>query len=143
MKTATVFSMLLCIGLSVQLSAQTVGRKPPKLALTDYNSKEDDGKLQFEVDVRMADCISYVEIKNPDARKPVKVPVTENDYYLSEENGNDILLRLSLGSLKEILRKRENLAAGLTIYSKSGKPIYTNEISLNKAELISAGGSWK
>jgi hypothetical protein len=95
------------------------------------------------VDVRMADCISYVELKNPDSKKPVKVEVTENDYYLSEENGQDIILRLSLGTLKDILKKREMMAADLVIYSKSGKPIYTNELSLNKADLISASGSWK
>jgi hypothetical protein len=143
MKTAAVFSFLLTIGFALSLKAQTVGRKPPKVVLKEYSQKLDDGTLEFEVDVRMADCISYIEIKNPDSRKPVHVNVSENDYYLSEENGEDILLRLPLGSLKEILKKRESMAAGLTIYSKSGKPIYSNELSLNKADLISAGGSWK
>ncbi len=143
MKTATVFSILLTIGLTISVSAQTVGRKPPKVVLKEYSQKSDDGTLEFEVDVRMADCISYIEIKNPDSKKPVHVNVSENDYYLSEENGEDILLRLPLGSLKDILKKRESMAAGLTIYSKSGKPIYSNELSLNKADLISAGGSWK
>jgi len=143
MKTAAVFTMLITIAFSITLEAQTVGRKPPKVVLKEYSAKEDDGKIEFEVDVRMADCISYIEIKNPDSRKPVHVDVTENDYFLSEENGQDILLRLSLGSLKDLLKKRESLAAGLTIYSKSGKPIYTNELSINKADLISAGGSWK
>ena len=121
--------------------AQTVGRRPPKVVLKEYDQKKDDGKLEFEVDVRMADCISYIEIKNPDSKKPVKVVVTENDYYLDEENGTDIILRLSLGTLKEILRKREIMAAGLTIYSKSGQPIYTNELSLNKADLINTSGT--
>jgi hypothetical protein len=143
MKTATVFTTLLACILCFQLAAQTVGKKPPKVVLKDYNYKQDDGNLEFEVDVRMADCISYIEIKNPDTKKPVQVQVTENDYYLSEENGQDIILRLSLGTLKDILKKREVLAAGLIIYSKSGKPIYSNELSLNKADLISAGGSWK
>jgi hypothetical protein len=143
MKTATVFTTLLALILSFPLAAQTVGRKPPKVVLKDYNYKADDGNIEFEVDVRLADCISYVELKNPDSKKPVKVEVTENNYFLSEENGQDILLRLSLGTLKEILKKREVMAADLIIYSKSGKPIYINELSLNKADLISAGGSWK
>lgn len=135
-------AMLLAIALGqFEIKAQTVGRKPPKVVLKEYDQKKDDGKLEFEVDVRMADCISYIEIKNPDAKKPVKVQVTENDYYLDEENGTDIILRLSLGTLKEILRKRESMAAGLTIYSKNGKPIYTNELSLNKADLINTSGT--
>jgi len=143
MKTATVYTTILALILSFPLAAQTVGRKPPKVVLKDYNYKADDGNIEFEVDVRLADCISYVELKNPDSKKPVKVEVTENNYFLSEENGQDILLRLSLGTLKEILKKREVMAADLIIYSKSGKPIYINELSLNKADLISAGGSWK
>lgn len=135
-------AMLMAFVLGQQtVSAQTVGRKPPKVVLKEYDQKKDDGKLEFEVDVRMADCISYIEIKNPDSKKPVKVEVTENDYYLDEENGSDIILRLSLGTLKEILRKRESLAADLTIYSKNGKPIYTNELSLNKADLINTSGT--
>jgi hypothetical protein len=132
--------MVLAFGL-FEINAQTVGRKPPKVVLVDYDQKKDDGKLEFEVDVRMADCISHIEITNPNSKKTVKVDVYENDYYLDEENGTDIILRLSLGTLKEILRKREELAAGLTIYSKNGKPIYTNELSLNKADLISTSGT--
>ena len=144
MKTATVFTTLLALILSFPLAAQTVGKKPPKVVLKDYNYKQDDGNLEFEVDVRMADCISYIEIKNPDARKAVQVQVTENDYYLSEENGQDIILRLSLGTLKEILKKREMMAADLIIYSKSGKPIYTNEVALSKYDLINgAGNTWR
>jgi hypothetical protein len=140
MKTATVLAVLLGTCLSLGSFAQTVGRKPPKVVLKDYSPKEDDGTLEFEVDVRMADCISYVEVKNPDSKKPVQVQVNESNYYLSEENGKDIMLRLNLGSLKELLRKKQSVAASLTIFSKSGKPIYTNPLSINKAELISAAG---
>jgi hypothetical protein len=126
------------------VSAQTVGKKPPKFSLKDYNPGKDDGTLTFEVDVRMADCISYIELKNDATKKPVQVNVSENDYYLSEENGQDIFLRLPIGTLKALLKKKESLPTSLVIYSKSGKPIYTNELSINKFDLINtAENTWK
>ena len=136
MKAALVFTAILAMGFQISLYGQTVGRKPPKLSLSDYNKDKDDGTLTFEVDVRLADCISYIELKNDATRKPVQVRVNEKDYYLSEENGRDILLRLQVGSLKDFLKKKEQLPTELVIYSKTGKPIYTNELSINKSELI-------
>ena len=138
----TILTILAIVVLGWTASAQTVGRKAPKLTLKEYNAEKEDGKLQFEVDVRMADCISYIELQNEVTKKPIKVEVTENDYVLSEENGRDILLRLDVGTLKELLKKKESQATALTIFSKSGKPIYTNELSINKSDLINtAGGS--
>lgn len=133
--------MILCgLAICYHSSAQTVGRKAPKLTLKDYNPSKEDGNLQFEVDVRMADCISYIELKNEATKKPVKVEVNENDYYLDEENGRDIYLRLEVGTLKELLRKKESLPTALTIFSKSGKPIYTNQLSISKSDLIHLAG---
>lgn len=126
--------------LAVGAMAQTVGKKAPKLSLTAYNAGKEDGTIQFEVDVRMADCISYIEIKPTGSKKPIQVYVAEKDYYLSEENGRDILLRIPLGSLKDILKKKEAVDTELTIFSKSGKPIYSNAMSLNKSELLAAVG---
>jgi hypothetical protein len=120
---------------------QTVGRKPPRILLKDYSSKEEDGNIEFEVDVRMVDCISYIEIKNPEARKPIQVPVSESDYFVDEKTGEDIYLRLSIGSLKKMLRKEDAVNASLVIYSKSGKPVYTNRLSINRAELLRSAGS--
>lgn len=125
--------------LSLGAVAQTVGKKA-KLSLATFNSAQQDGMLQFEVDVRMADCISYVELKPEGSKKSIHVPVSEKDYFLSEENGRDILLRVTLGSLKEVMKKKENLDTELVIFSKSGKPIYTSEISLIKSDLISTSG---
>ena len=127
-----------------EVKSQTVGKKPPKLTLTEYNPNKDDGMLQFEVDVRMADCISYLEFKNDANKKAVQVPVSEKDYVLSEENGEDILLRIPVGTLKEFLKKKEKLPTELIIYSKTGKPIYTNEVSVNKFDLINAApNTWR
>jgi hypothetical protein len=136
--------IFLWIALSVlgyNANAQTVGRKAPKISLQDYNAAKDDGNLQFEVDVRMADCISYIELKNEVTRKPVKIDVTENDYFLSDENGRDILLRLQMGRMKKYLKKQANQTTALTIFSKTGKPIYSNELTINKSDLILAAGN--
>jgi len=135
MKTL-LLTAILGMGLQLVSLGQTVGRKPPKISLSEYNKDKDDGMLNFEVDVRMADCISYIEFKNDANKKPLQVQVAEKDYYLSEENGRDILLRLQVGSLKDLLKKKDNLPTELTIYSKTGKPIYTNELSINRSELI-------
>jgi len=137
MKATLMLTAIVCIGLQFVSFGQTVGRKPPKISLSDYNKEKNDGTLNFEVDVRMADCISYIEFKNDANKKPLQVQVAEKDYYLSEENGRDILLRLQVGSLKDLLKKKDNLATELIIYSKTGKPIYTNELSINRSELIS------
>ena len=137
MKATLMLTAIVCIGLQFVSFGQTVGRKPPKISLSDYDKEKNDGTLNFEVDVRMADCISYIEFKNDANKKPLQVQVAEKDYYLSEENGRDILLRLQVGSLKDLLKKKDNLATELIIYSKTGKPIYTNELSINRSELIS------
>ncbi|HRH34050.1 MAG TPA: hypothetical protein PKY12_03285 [Catalimonadaceae bacterium] len=137
MKTILAIGAFLLLGWGAM--AQTVGKKA-KLSLATYNSAQQDGMLQFEVDVRMADCISYIELKPQGGKKSIQVPVSEKDYFISEENGRDILLRISLGSLKQVMKKKENLETELIIFSKSGKPIYTSEISLVKADLISATG---
>jgi len=121
--------------------SQTVGKRPPKITLLDYNTKLDDGNLQFEVDVRMADCISYLEFKSADSKKTFKVKVHENDYYLNEENGHEIILRLSIGTLKELLKKKLSLDLNLVIYSKTGKAIYNGEVLFNKADLIATAGT--
>ena len=135
---ALMLTAVLAISVQIISFAQTVGRKPPKISLSEYDKDKDDGTLNFEVDVRMADCISYIEFKNDANRKPLQVQVAEKDYFLSEENGRDILLRLQVGSLKDFLRKKDILPTELVIYSKTGKPIYSNELSINRSELISS-----
>lgn len=143
MKNLGLVALFMLAGIGAAFG-QTVGKKPPKISLQNYNPGNDDGTLSFEVDVRMADCISFIEVKNPNIKKPIQVPVAEKDYYLSEENGEDILLRIPIGSLKELLKKKDKAETELVIYSKSGKPIYTNEISINKYDLINtAPNTWR
>jgi uncharacterized protein YccT (UPF0319 family) len=118
--------------------AQTIGRKKPKMELLSYNPLKDDGELALEIDVRMADCISHLELLSENSRKPIKVDIGESNYYLSEDGEEQIYMRVSLGSMKEILKKKKELPSDLTIYSKSGKPIYSKQLNLVKDELISS-----
>lgn len=133
-KLLTILAVLL---LGWGATAQTVGRKAPKITLLGYDAGKDDGLLQFEVDVRMADCISYVEFKTEGSKKSIQVAVSEKDYFLSETNGRDILLRIPVGTLRELMRKKENWNAELVVFSKSGQAIYNHRISILKSNLIS------
>jgi hypothetical protein len=119
-------------------NAQTLGRKKPKLELVGYSPLKDDGDLVFQIDVRLADCISLIELSSENSRKPLKVVVSENDYYLSEDGEEQIFMKISLGTLKEIMKKKKELPTELVIYSKSGKPIYTRQFNLNRDELVAS-----
>jgi hypothetical protein len=66
------------------------------------------------------------------------VVVSENDYYLSEDGEEQIYLKISLGTFKEIMKKKKELATELVIFSKSGKPIFTRKITLNRDELVAS-----
>lgn len=118
--------------------AQTIGRKKARMELLSYNPLKDDGEVVLEMDVRIADCVSYVELSSENSRKPLIVSVTEEDYYLSEDGEEQIYMKVSIGNMKEILRKKKEVPAGLTIYSKSGKPIYSRRLTLVKEELIAS-----
>ena len=138
MKYTALLSILLLLGFSENAIAQTVGRKKPKMELLGYNPLKDDGELTFEIDVRMADCISHLELLSENSRKPLKVEVAESDYYLSEDGQEQIYMKVTLGSMKEILKKKKELPSDLTIFSKSGKPIYSRQLHLIKDELIAS-----
>lgn len=117
---------------------QTIGRKSVKLELLSYNPIKDDGEMVLEMDVRMADCVSHLEITCETSKKPMVVEVSEEDYYLSEDGEEQIFMKVSLGSMKEILKKKTEIPAGLTVFSKSGKAIYSKQHILKKEELIAS-----
>jgi hypothetical protein len=133
-----VLSVLVLSTLSASLHAQTIGRKKPKMELLSYNPLKDDGELALEIDVKMADCISHLELLSENTKKPLKVEVAEDDYYLSEDGEEQIYMRVSLGSMKEILKKKKELPSDLVIYSKSGKQIYSRQLNLVKEDLIAS-----
>ena len=117
---------------------QTIGRKSVKLELLSYNPIKDDGELMLEMDVRMADCVSHLEITTETSKKPLVVEVSEEDYYLSEDGEEQIFMKVSLGSMKEILKKKTEVSTGLIVFSKSGKTIYSKQHVLKKEELIAS-----
>lgn len=118
--------------------AQTIGRKKARMELSNYNPLKDDGEIVLEIDVRMADCVSYLEITSENSKKPMAVEVSEENYYISEDGEEQIYLKVVLCSMKEILKKRKEISVNLTIYSKSGKPIYTKQHNIKKEELIAS-----
>lgn len=120
------------------LMAQSIGRKIARMELLSYNPLKDDGELMLEMDVRIADCVSHLEITSENSKKPLVVTVNEENYYLSEDGKEQIFLKVSLGNMKEILKKKKELPAGLTVYSKSGKAIYSKQHNLVKEELIAS-----
>jgi hypothetical protein len=129
--------LLVCL-ISTEIQAQTIGRKKARMELLSYNPLKDDGEMVLEMDVRMADCVSHLELSSANSKRPLVVAVSEEDYYLSEDGEEQIYLKVSLGNMKEILRKKKEVPAGLTIYSKSGKPIYSRQLTLIKEELIAS-----
>lgn len=133
-----IVTTLILAGLTTSVQAQTIGRKKPKMELLSYNPLKDDGELALEIDVKMADCISHLELLSENNKKPIKVEVAEDDYYLSEDGEEQIYMRVSLGSMKEILKKKKELPSDLVIYSKSGKQIYSRQVNLVKEELIAS-----
>jgi len=137
-KTIIPVFLFLLLSATDWANAQTVGRKKPKLELVGYSVLKDDGDLVFQIDVRLADCISLIELSSENSKKPVKVVVSENDYYLSEDGDEQIYLKISLGTLREIMKKKKELPTEMVIYSKSGKPIFTRQINLNRDELVAS-----
>ena len=133
-----IFIVLIMAGLTTYVQAQTIGRKKPKMELLSYNPLKDDGELALEIDVKMADCISHLELLSENTKKPLKIEVAEDDYYLSEDGQEQIYMRVSLGSMKEILKKKKELPSDLVIYSKSGKAIYSRQLNLVKEDLIAS-----
>jgi hypothetical protein len=119
-------------------SAQTIGRKKASMELASYNPLKDDGEIILEMDVRMADCVSHLEISSENSKKPLVVEVREENYYLSEDGQEQIFMKVSLGSMKQILKKKKELPAGLTVYSKSGKTIFSKQVKLVKEDLIAS-----
>jgi len=108
------------------------------MELASYNPLKDDGEIILEMDVRMADCVSHLEISSENSKKPLVVEVREENYYLSEDGQEQIFMKVSLGSMKQILKKKKELPAGLTVYSKSGKTIFSKQVKLVKEDLIAS-----
>jgi hypothetical protein len=133
-----IFCLVCMLGFSGFSNAQTIGKKSPRVELHNYNPIKEDGELIFQIDVRMADCVSHLEFSSENAKKPIQISVTENDYILSEDGDEQIYLKVALGNLKEIMKKKKELPIDLSIFSKSGKLIYSKQLNLQKETLVAS-----
>ena len=146
--------------------SQKVYNKTALLKLEKYNTISNDGILTFEVEVRISDCISYIEIndvlklkKNKNIwdklydwwwfkvrkiydfniAKTYTKPITEENYYLKESDDLEphIVMRCELMSLKSLYgRKSTRKKIEINLYSMSGKVIYSKIITLRKSKII-------
>jgi hypothetical protein len=133
-----IFVAMACICLCTEGFGQKIGKKkPPQVSLTKYNSLFSDGDVVVDLYVRMADCISHVELVDHDYEDTKKLKVKLEDYYVKNEKTNAIYVKIKLGRLKEILRKRQEAYPELVVYSKTGKTVYQAPLAINRIELVS------
>jgi hypothetical protein len=165
-KAVLVFLFLFLCKIS---SAQRVGALPVILRLENYSTNTNDGLLTFEIDVRMADCIHYIEIIDVDKIKKDKntrdklhdwwwfkvrkiydfsvsktftKKIHEDDYFLKDlkEGAEHIFMKCNLLQLKSVFgRKTFRKRLEINVYSLSGKKIYSKTFILDKNKLIEDG----
>jgi hypothetical protein len=149
-------------------AAQKVYEKSATITFEPFNSLVIDGQLQFQIDVRMSDCLSKIEVLDIDKIKVKKniwdkiydwwwfkvrrkfdfriskqfiLELNENNYHLREEGSSEqIYMKCDILTLKSIFdRKTLKKKLQINLYSRSGKKIYTKMFTLDKIELVGEG----
>jgi len=145
---------------------QRVGREAPIFGLDKYNSLTNDGVLTFEIDCRMSDCISYVQIVDIDriekrksfwekihdwwwfkiikrfdfqTAKKFNKEINENNYFLKDlgDGKEHIYMKCELITIKSLFgRKSLKKRVRINIFSLSDKKIYTKDFLLEKIKLL-------
>jgi len=145
---------------------QRVGTEVPIFGVDKFNSLSNDGILTFEIDCRMADCISYVQIIDIEKIKKKKSiwdkiydwwwfkivkrfdfqtakkfnkEITQDEYFLKDlDDGKEhIYMKCELITLKSLFgRKSLKKGIRINVISMSGKKIYTRDFTLDKSKLI-------
>jgi hypothetical protein len=149
--------------------SQRVYEKSAKIILDKFDGLREDGQLYFEIEVRMADCLSHLEFSDASKIKSKKTiadkvhdwwwfkvreiydfevsqtftkEIHEDDYSLrdTDDFSERIVMKCSLMRLQSVFpRKRFKRKIQLLIYSKSGKLIYSKIFILDKLKLIEEG----
>ncbi len=149
--------------------SQRVYEKSAKITLDKFDGLTEDGQLYFEIEVRMADCLSYLEFKDYSKLKEKKnigdrlhdwwwfkvreiydfevsqiytIEIQDYDYYLkdTDELEEIIVMKCKLMQLKSVFsRKKIKRKIQIDIYSMSGKIVYSKVFMLNKVKLIEDG----
>lgn len=143
--------------------SQKIYPKSATLTFTQSNSVILDGKIYFEIDLRMSDCLSHIEVKDLDnykekkniwdkihdwwyfkVRKKLdfqfskiyKFDLNQENYFLSTDDER-IYMKCELMTLKSLYgRKKIEKKLEINLYSKTSKKIYSKQVILNKLKLI-------
>jgi len=145
---------------------QRVGSRAPVFSVEKFSGLSDDGMLNFEIDCRIADCISTVQIVDIEKMKKKKSfwdrihdwwwfkiikrfdfqtakvysrEITADDYYLKdlEDEQEHIYMKCELITLKSLFgRKSLKKRIRINVFSLSGRKIYSKDFTLDKLKLI-------
>ena len=161
----TLFLSLILIFSVSSVVAQRVGRYPPKIYIENYNTVMNDGVLCFEIDVKVADCLSYLElidmseykykknifdkihdwwwfkilkIYNFDTEKKITKNLDVDNYYLkdTEDNSEIIMMKSELLSIKSLFGRKYKKKVRINVYSLSSKRVFSKEFEFDKNKLI-------
>lgn len=148
------------------LFGQRVYPKTAIIRLENFSTINSDGLLTFEIDVRMADCLSHIEMNDFDKFKKKKnvgdklhdwwwfkvrkiydfevsktysKELEEDNYFLKETDdlSEHISMKCDLIQLKSVFsRKTIKRKLQINLYSKSGKMVYSKTFILDKNKIL-------
>ena len=148
------------------LFGQRVYPKSAIIRLENFSTINSDGLLTFEIDVRMADCLSHIEMNDFDKIKKKKNvgdklhdwwwfkvrkiydfevsktfigELNEENYYLKvlDDEEEHISMKCDLIQLKSVFsRKTIKRKLQINLYSKSGKVVYSKIFILDKNKIL-------
>ena len=157
---------LICFSIVFDGVSQRVYPKSAVLRLEKFNALNDDGMLTFEIKVRMADCLSEIEILDAEKFKPKKnfgdkihdwwwfkvreiydfnvskrfiKEISDLDYSLKETDdlSEVIVMKCELIQLKSVFSRKElRKKLKINLFSKSGKEVYSVVFNLNKNQIL-------
>jgi hypothetical protein len=146
------------------LFGQRVYPKTAIIRLENFSTISNDGLLTFEIDVRMADCLSEIEMNDMDKKKKKKSiwnrihdwwwfkirrihdfessktytkQLKEDNYYLIDDEKEHISMKCDLIQLKSVFPgKAIKKKIEINLYSKNGKRVYSKIFILDKNKLL-------
>lgn len=145
--------------------SQKVGRYPPRVTIENFNTINSDGIICFEIDVRVSDCIAYVElidlseykenkniidkihdwwwfkvlkIYNFETEKKIRKEIDIENYSLRETSDNSelIVMKTEIISLKSLFGRKLQKDVRIDVYSLSSKIIFSKKYHFDKIKLI-------
>lgn len=155
---------ILCI-FSVLGVSQKIGRYPEQITVENFNPINSDGVICFEIDVRVSDCIAYVElidlseyktkknlfdkihdwwwfrvlkIYNFETEKKIRKEIDIENYSLKETKDNSelIVMKTELISIKSLFGRKLEKDVKIDVYSLSSKLSFSKKYHFNKIKLI-------